>query len=73
MRFHFERGDFQRWIRTLLCDSELAEDMGLIKPYFSDEALRREIITKIEEHIARLKKIVKGEYWTPLLTMNYSS
>lgn len=73
VRFHFERGDFQRWIRTLLCDSELAEDIGVIKPYFSDEALRREIIAKIEEHIARLKEIVKAEDWKPLLTMKYSS
>jgi hypothetical protein len=73
VRFHFERGEFQRWIRTLLCDSELAEDIGLIKPYFSDEALRREIITKIEEHIARLKKTVKEEDWKPLLIMKYSS
>jgi hypothetical protein len=73
VRFHFERGDFQRWIRTLLCASELAEDIGLIKPHFSDEALRREIITKLEEHIARLKEIVKGEDWKPLLTIKYSS
>jgi hypothetical protein len=73
VRFHFERGDFQRWIRTLLCDSELAEIIGLIKPHFSDEALRREIIAKIEEHIARLKEIVKAEDWKPLLTIKYSS
>ncbi len=73
VRFHFERGDFQRWMRTLLCDSELAEDIGLIKPYFSDEALRREIIAKIEENIARLKKTVKEEEWKPLLTIKYSS
>jgi hypothetical protein len=73
VRFHFERGDFQRWIRTLLCASELAEDIGLIKPHFSDEALRREIISKLEEHIARLKEIVKGEDWKPLLTLKYSS
>ena len=56
-----------------MCDSELAEDIGVIKPYFSDEALRREIIAKIEEHIARLKEIVKAEDWKPLLTMKYSS
>jgi len=73
VRFHFERGEFQRWIRTLLCDSELAEDIGLIKPYFSDEALRREIIAKIEEHIARLKATIKTEDWKPLLTIKYSS
>jgi hypothetical protein len=73
VRFHYERGDFQRWIRTLLCDSELAEDIGLIKPHFSDEALRREIIAKIEEHIAHLKESVKAEDWKPLLTIKYSS
>lgn len=59
VRFHFERGDFQRWIRTIFCDPELAENIGLIKPHFSDEALRREIIDKIEEHIGHLKAIAK--------------
>jgi hypothetical protein len=73
VRFHFERGEFQRWIRTLLCDSELAENIGLIKRNFSDEALRREIIAKIEEDIARLKEIVKEDDWKPLLTIKYSS
>jgi hypothetical protein len=55
VRFHYERGDFQRWVRTIFCDRELAEEIGLIKPYFSDEALRREIIDKIEEHLSHLK------------------
>lgn len=59
VRFHYERGDFQRWIRTMFCVPPLAEDIALIKPYFSDEALRREIITKIQEHIARLKATAK--------------
>ena len=59
VRFHYERGDFQRWIRTLFCDPELAESLALIKPYFSDEELRREIIDKIEEHIGHIKAIAK--------------
>jgi len=59
VRFHFERGDFQRWIRTLFCEPELAEDIGLIKPHFSDEALRREIIDKIEVRLSQLKAIAK--------------
>jgi hypothetical protein len=59
VRFHYERGDFQRWIRTIFCDRELAEEIALIKPYFSDEALRREIIDKIEEHQSHLKAATK--------------
>ncbi|MGE5556150.1 MAG: hypothetical protein ACM3UY_07825 [Methanocella sp.] len=59
VRFHYERGDFQRWIRTLFCDPKLAEELATIKPYFSDEALRKEIITKITEHIAHLKATMK--------------
>lgn len=55
IRFHYECGDFQRWIRTLFCDQELAENIGLIKPTFSDEALRSEIIDQIEENIGHLK------------------
>jgi hypothetical protein len=55
VRFHYERGDFQRWIRTLFCDQELAENIGSIKPTFSDEALRSEIIDQIEENIGHFK------------------
>jgi hypothetical protein len=55
VRFHYERGDFQRWIRTLFCDQELAENIGLIKPTFSDEALRAEIIDQIEENIGHFE------------------
>jgi hypothetical protein len=55
VRFHYERGDFQRWIRTLFCDQELAENIGLIKPTFSDEALRAEIIDQIKENLGHLK------------------
>lgn len=25
IRFHYERGDFQKWVRTIFCDRELAE------------------------------------------------
>jgi hypothetical protein len=55
VRFHYERGDLQRWIRTFFCDQELAEQIGLIKPTFSDEMLRREITDQIEENIGHLK------------------
>lgn len=59
VRFHYERGDFQRWIRTLFCDPELADDIASIKPYFSDEALRSELMDRIEEHIGHLKEVAK--------------
>lgn len=58
VRFHFERGDFQRWLRTVFCDSELARSIGSTKPHFSDETLRREIIDKIDSHLKRLKEVV---------------
>jgi hypothetical protein len=74
VRFHFERGEFQRWIRTLLCDQKLAEGIGLIKPHLSDEALRTEIIARIEEDIGRLEQTAKrGQDWKPLLTIKYST
>ena len=30
VKFHFDRADFQRWVRTIFCDPELAESIGLI-------------------------------------------
>jgi len=57
VRFHFERGDFQRWIRTRFYDSELAESLGTIKPNYSDEMLRREIMDKVDSHLARLRTV----------------
>lgn len=55
VRFHYEQGDFQRWIRTVFCDPQLAEQIGSIKPTFSDEMLRRDITDQIEENIGHLK------------------
>jgi len=59
IKFHFERGDFQRWIRYIFCDPELAERIGLISPEFSAEDLRKEIINKIESRLIQLKEIAK--------------
>lgn len=59
VRFHFERGDFQRWIRDVFCDSELAENIGITKPHFSDETLRRDIIDKIDSHLKQLRAIAE--------------
>ncbi len=55
IKFHFERADFQRWIRTIFCDAELAERIGLIGEEYSEEDLRQEIINKVKNHIAKLK------------------
>ncbi|MFA7397440.1 MAG: DUF5752 family protein [Candidatus Bathyarchaeia archaeon] len=59
VKFHFERGDFQRWIRTIFCDAELTEDLALITSYTSEETLRQEIINRIETRIDELKSITR--------------
>ncbi len=55
VKFHFERADFQRWIRTIFCDAELAESIGLISEEYSEENLRQEIINRVKNHITKLK------------------
>jgi hypothetical protein len=52
--FHFERKDFQQWIKDTIKDSELAEQMNRIKHGLPAEDLRKEILHTVN---ARLNEI----------------
>jgi hypothetical protein len=45
VRFHFQRKDFQRWIKDIFGDTELAEQMNRINQGLSAEDLRKEILS----------------------------
>ncbi len=52
--FHFQRGDFQSWIRNTLGDVDLAERIDKIRVDSSSEDLRKELLRIV---LARLKEL----------------
>jgi hypothetical protein len=58
IRFHFERGDFQNWIRDVMGDDELAQGIDDIKTcerHLSAECCRKELVDKVRLRILRLE------------------
>ncbi len=57
IRFHYPRGDFQKWIEDTLGDKELANKMCFIKTNLSGEDLRKQLIKLVQKRINDLKGI----------------
>ena len=55
IRFHFQRADFQKWIKTTIGDPELAKRMNMIKRELSDENLRQELLKVVQTRVVELK------------------
>jgi len=55
IEFHFERGDFERWIRETLSDECLADEMSRIDRTILGEELRAAIQTVVEKRLEELK------------------
>ncbi len=56
IKFHLQRNDFQKWIKEVLCDDELAEKINQIKTeQLSGENLREELLQTINSRITHLK------------------
>jgi len=53
--FHFRCGDFQKWIREVLGDDELAERISQIERDLCGENLRTELLETVNSRIAHLK------------------
>ncbi len=53
--FHYPRGDFQKWVRDVLKDKELANRLCYIKTEDSGDKLRREILRIVERRILEFK------------------
>ncbi len=47
LTFHFQRKDFQKWIKDTIKDAELAEQLNRIKQGSSSEELRKEILSTV--------------------------
>jgi hypothetical protein len=56
VNFHFQRGDFQKWIEETLGDKELAKRIDLIKLPYSAEELRKEMLAIVRTRITQLKR-----------------
>ena len=48
IKFHFQRKDFQNWIKYTLKDAALAERISRLKVKQSTEGLRKEILRSVE-------------------------
>ena len=55
--FHFERGDYERWIREILHDAELARKLKRIKKSNSGEELRKKILQPVRRRLNELNKM----------------
>lgn len=55
IKFHFQRNDYQNWIRTTVGDDELAERINTISQQLSVEDLRKALVKTVQTRIAQLK------------------
>ena len=56
--FHFERGDFQNWLRDVIGDNELAkkiDDIKMCERHLAAESCRKEIMERVNVRILQLE------------------
>jgi hypothetical protein len=56
--FHFERGDFQNWIRDVIGDDELArkiDDIKMCERHLAAESCRKEIMERVNVRLLQLE------------------
>jgi hypothetical protein len=54
--FHFERGDYEKWIKETLHDHELARRFKRIQKSGSGEELRNKILQAVRKRLGELQK-----------------
>jgi len=60
--FHFERGDFQNWIRDVIGDAELAQsidDIKMCERHLAADSCRKELVDAVRVRILQLE-VQKG-------------
>jgi hypothetical protein len=55
IRFHFERADFQKWIRTIIGDEELAHRMDKLDKKLPEETLQQQLTDIVQKRISELQ------------------
>jgi len=62
IQFHVERGDFERWLRHVVGDDKLADQIAKVNrpnKKLEGEALRKKVLAATERRIKQLKEIAK--------------
>ena len=54
--FHFQRQDFQKWLKNTIGDEELATRINQIKAGFQGENLRKALSTAVQNRITELQQ-----------------
>lgn len=57
IRFHFPRGDFQKWIRETVGDAELAKRIDSIEKTEDIEKVRTLLVRAVQTRIAELEQL----------------
>ena len=57
IRFHFERGDFQKWLRTTVGDDEVAKRIDNLGKKVPEETLRQLLTDIVQKRISELQII----------------
>ena len=57
IRFHFERGDFQKWLRTTIGDEELAQRIDNLDKKMPDKQIRQQLSETVQKRISELQLI----------------
>ena len=55
IRFHFERGDFQKWLRTTIGDEEVAQRIDKLDKKVPEETLRQQLTDIVQKRISELQ------------------
>lgn len=56
VNFHLQRGDFQKWIKNVLGDDELAKRVNSISLTLSAEDIRKELLAIVQTRINELTR-----------------
>jgi hypothetical protein len=57
IRFHFERGDYQKWLKITIGDERLAQRIDNIDKTAPDESLRHQLSEIVQKRISELQLI----------------
>ena len=57
IRFHFERGDFQKWLRAAIGDDELAQRIDKLEKRVPDKTLQQQLTDTVQKRISELQLI----------------
>jgi hypothetical protein len=57
IRFHFDRGDFQKWVKNTIGDKDLAQTIDKLDKKILDANLREKLADIVQKRISELQLI----------------